>query len=117
MKQRRFPVVPVTLLVILIGGAVVMTLKPLDAVPQAEKPPEEIVTDARQKITTSDLVKVASEQSKTKKAGPRVPDEPENNEPALLLPASMDYRPSPNATSTTPQWWKEEARKSATTSN
>ena len=107
MKQRRFPVVPVTLLVVLIGGAVVMSLKPLDAIPQQPKPPEEIVTEKRDTITTADLTKVAKEQAAPKK-GPQLPDDPESNtEPALLLPATREYKPTPNPTATTPQWYKE----------
>jgi hypothetical protein len=110
MKKQKAPVVLVTLLVLAIGTAAVLrnlgTGTPLE---QAQTPPAPTdVTGKSRSAPSKD--EIASKASRSPGA-PR-PDGEElaqKDEPSILLPDVQTYKPQPNTTSTSAQWYKEES--------
>lgn len=105
MKKRKFPIVPVSLLVIMIGGAIAVSFRPLDA--QQEPQEREVTGEERKSGDVKDLSKIAKEQAGSKKlARPGGEDESAVG-PALLLPEEFDYKPTPNTSATSAHWYRD----------
>lgn len=110
MKHRRFPIVPVTALVVLIGGAVIMTSKPFDQQNRGQEIPEEVVSESRGETSKEQIAAMASKQAGTKRSNLDPETQAASGEPAILLPYTQDYKPTQNPTATSQQWYKDGAK-------
>ena len=111
MKTQKFPVALAAMLVIAVGGAVALNLKPVDAPAEAIHEETPGVTGApRESGTAKELASLAREQAHGKKerTAPEG-DESNSKEPAILMPDIPDYKPVPNPTSTPGQWYEDQS--------
>ena len=110
MNTRKSPVLLITALVVLIGGAAIMQLKPSDGSNPQQQPDQnsDVVDKGRESGSTQAVAAKVKEQANVKQRG-MTPEsaEAENKEPALLLPAVADYKPEPNPVQTSAQWYRD----------
>lgn len=105
MKSRKAPIFPIALLVVCLGAAVAMKMRPADAEDHSHEPTE-VVSEPMQAPPAKDLALKLKQQT-----GPKTPmegDDPATaNEPKLLLREYESVKPTPSATNTSAQWYKE----------
>lgn len=114
MKSRKFPIALTAVLVVALGGAIAMNFKPKDGpADTGHEPGSEVTGEARESGTVGELATLAREQAKGKneRAAPQG-DELSTTEPAILLPDVEEYKPAPNPTSTSAQWYDKDSQHS-----
>lgn len=104
MKSRKPPIFPIALLVVFLGVAVAMKMRPADAEDHSHEPTD-VVSEPMQAPPAKDLALKLKQQT-----GPKTPmetDDPaHSDEPKLLLREYELVKPTPSATNTSAQWYK-----------
>ncbi len=112
MKKQQTPVVLIALLVVFGGAMIAMRQRPAAAAPTDPSTGKGVTGETREGVTSKDLAKTMKQQAAPKSAAMLAPDEVEaRSEPAILLPDTEEYIPTPNSTSTTAQWFKGSQKK------
>lgn len=105
MKSRKAPIFPIALLIVCLGVAVAMKMRPADAEDHSHEP-DEVVSEPMQAPPAKDLALKLKQQS-----GPKTPmesDDPaHSDEPKLLLKEYQLVKPTPSPTNTSAQWYKD----------
>ncbi|MBN9502597.1 MAG: hypothetical protein BGO01_17645 [Armatimonadetes bacterium 55-13] len=120
MKKRKPPIVLGTLLVIMVIATAIIYKPqgaPGDHDHEQEQPAANQPEPERPKMTPQQAAGINSSAMKTsaapgspQRAMPTRPGE-ESNEPSIAVPKQQNYKPKPNDSSISTQWYNEETRK------
>jgi hypothetical protein len=114
MKKRKPPIVLATCLVILLLGVAIF-FRPRSANEhqvEATPPPPSAEQGERPKLNASDVASMASSSmaSKRMKTGPAEIGNP-SGKPSISVVKPSDYKPKPNDSSTSTQWYTDQTKK------
>jgi len=120
MKKRQSPILLITILVVCISTAVGINLyNSGDLKLGAHKEDRQLTGDARPSDTKEDIAKTAKDAMNIK-AGPKPPmnrkmrgPDDEDTGPKIALPKMTAYKPKPNDSSISGQWYQPNAMKDA----
>ena len=124
MKQRKFPIVLVTVAVILVGGVGVLNARATKTATSTTQ--EQLEEEFRSQVAArpeppkstaapskEDIAKQVKQAAETGGAtpgrpsgGPGGPGREDPNAPKILIPERAPYKPVPNESATSSQWFK-----------